>query len=67
MLHSNGAIIHPPGLLLFSNNIDWGAGKTSGYTGRDKNAEPCLILSSGGTSGLVIVTYWDQLDENLYK
>ena len=33
-------LVHLPDLLLESKNIDRYAGKTSGYTGRDKNAEP---------------------------
>jgi len=35
-----------------SKNADWGAGKTSGYASRDKNAEPCFILSCAASSRL---------------
>ena len=58
MLHHNELMnIDPPGLLLDSKNTDRSAGKTSSYTGRDKNAEHCLFFGTLGSSGLVVVAF----------
>lgn len=59
MLYPNEPTVNLPGLLLDSKNTDGGAGKTSSYTGRDKNAESCFIFSSGAGSRLVFVAFWN--------
>ena len=57
MLHHDEPTVHLPALLLESKNADWGACKTSGYAGRDKNAEPCFVLSGATASRLEIVAF----------
>ena len=52
MLNYKEPIVHLPALSRESKNADWGAGKTSGYAGRDENAEPCIILSCAASSSL---------------
>ena len=59
MLDYNGLTLHLPTLALESKNANWGAGKTSGYAGRDKNAEPCSILSAACPSFLEFVAFKD--------
>ena len=52
MLDYNELTVHLPALFLESKIAHWGAGETSGYTGRDKNAEPCIVLSGATASRL---------------
>jgi hypothetical protein len=67
MLDYNEPTVHLPALFLESKNADWGAGKTSGYAGRDKNAEPCFVLSGAAGSRLEIVAFNNKLNISLCR
>lgn len=57
MLDYSEPTVDLPALLPEGKNADWGAGKTSGYAGRDENAEPCFVLSGATASRLEIVAF----------
>lgn len=51
--------------MLESKNAKWGTGKTSGYAGRDKNAEPRFVLSGAAASRLEFVAFNNKLNISL--
>ena len=68
MINYNEPTVHLPTLSPQERkNVDWGAVKTSGYAGGDKNAEQCFGRSGLAASSLKLVAFNNKLDISLCR